>query len=273
MDKRFIKTVICLALVLVAVISFFVIGEKASSIEVHAAEIASIDEKSETVLKLTAVSTLTSAAISWIPGDTATPIAEEIADFATYFILILCVLYSEKYLLTIIGLGVFRIAIPLACGLLIAGILSSQKPLGRLGAKLAVIAIAVYFAIPLGLHVSDMIYETYTASIESTISTAEELSGETAALDGQSDENVIQSILRQLSESVSSLTQKATTVMNNFIETLAVLIVTSCVIPVLVLLLMLWLVKILTGENLVPAMLPYPVEIRGNRGASDAIEK
>ena len=62
----------------------------------------------ETVLKLTASSTAASAGITAIPGDAGTPIAEKLADFSEYGILILCVLYAEKYLLSILGSGVFK---------------------------------------------------------------------------------------------------------------------------------------------------------------------
>ena len=194
----------------------------ASTPETHTGTIASIDEKTDTVLKLTATSTLASAAVSAIPGDTATPIANKLADFTEYFLLILCVLYSEKYLLTIIGAGAFKILIPLACLLMIAG-----------------------------MFWNDMIYNAYRESIDTTISSAEALSDQTAALaDAAEDKNVINSILSRLSETADSLTDKAANILNRFVETLAVMIVTSCIIPILVLIFFLWLIKLLTGIDL-----------------------
>ena len=46
---------------------------------------------------------------------------------------------------------------------------------------------------------------------------------------------------------VSGVTEKFEKLLSNVIEALAVLIVTSCVLPVLVLLFLLWIVKMLTG--------------------------
>ena len=71
--------------------------------------IASLDEKKSTVTGLAAASISVSSAITLIPGDTATPIANELADLSTYFMVILSAVFLEKYLLTIIGFIVFKI--------------------------------------------------------------------------------------------------------------------------------------------------------------------
>ena len=262
MEHTLKKVLIAVVLLLIGVVSFLFLADVASAPETHAGTIASIDEKTDTVLKLTATSTLASAAVSAIPGDTATPIAGKRADFPEYFLLILCVLYSEKYLLTIIGAGAFKVLIPIACLLLGIGQFWSGRVLKRLAAKIGIIALAFYFVIPLSIRVSDMIYSAYRESIDRTISSAEALSDETAALaDAADDKNIINSILSRLSETADSLTDKAANILNRFVETLAVMIVTSCIIPVLVLLFFIWLVKLLTGVDL-SASFPLP---RGER--------
>ena len=106
---------ITVACILIAALSFFFLAGILSSPETYAGIIRSIDDKVETVLKLTASSTAASAGITAIPGDAGTPIAEKLADFSEYGILILCVLYAEKYLLSILGSGVFKYIIPIAC--------------------------------------------------------------------------------------------------------------------------------------------------------------
>ena len=82
MEAKLKKAIIVAALLLVAVISFLPIANAAASPANHTKTIASIDDKILTVLKLTAASTLASAGVSAIPGDTATPIAEKLADFS-----------------------------------------------------------------------------------------------------------------------------------------------------------------------------------------------
>lgn len=256
MEQTLKKILIVTFLVLLALISFLFIADRASSPQTHTGTMQSIDGKIETVLKLTATSTVASAGISAIPGDTATPIANKLADFSEYFLVILCVLYAEKYLLTIIGAGTFKILIPLACCLAAAGLYCWPQTMKRLAVKFAVVGLAFYFVIPLSIRVSDMIYQVYQESIDTTIASAEELNEDTSVLlEAAEDQGLISSILDRLSESAEGLTSRAADILNRFIETLAVMIVTSCVIPVLVLLFMLWVIKLLTGVKL-PAPLP-----------------
>ena len=75
MENTLKKVLIAALLLMAGVVSFFFLADIASTPETHTGTIASIDEKTDTVLKLTATSTLASAAVSAIPGDTATPIA------------------------------------------------------------------------------------------------------------------------------------------------------------------------------------------------------
>ena len=250
MNNILSRTVICLALILFAVLSFFPLAARFSAPERYTAYTESIDAKTDTVLKLMAVSTVTSAGISAIPGDTATPIAEKLADFSEYFLLILCVLYAEKYLLSIIPLGVFRGLFPLACVLLAAGRIWNPRLLDRQAGKLALIGVAMLLVIPLSVRTSDLIYTTFQDSIDSTIASAEELSEETKELSEADDVGMLRAALNRLSETKDSLTEKASTILNRFVETLAVMIVTSCLIPILVLVFFLWVVKQLTGVDL-----------------------
>ena len=255
MTDRLKKALLALLLVLAALASLLFAAPFASAQDTHARDYASIDGKIETVLKLTATSTLASAGISAIPGDTATPIAEKLTDFTEYFLLILCVLYSDKYLITMIGAAVFRYLIPGACALLLVGLFARSKVWSALAAKIALFALAAFFIIPASLRVSDAIDASYQASIDATIAHAEELSGETSELaDAADDSGRIRSILSRMAETADTLTDKAADTLNRFVETLAVMIVTSCVIPILVLLFFLWLIKQLTGID--PAAFP-----------------
>lgn len=247
MEMKLQKAAIAAGLVFLAVVSIALLGARFTSQETYTETIASLDSKVETVLKLTATSTVASAGISAMPGDTATPIADKLADFTEYFLLILCVLYAEKYLLTIIGGAAFYILIPLVCGLCIIAMFWNPKLLHRLAFKLTLFALALFVAIPLSVRVSDMVYETYQASIERTISEAEDFTDKANAITEANTNNILEAVMSRLSETAVSLSNKAAKVTNNFVETLAVMIVTSCIIPILVLLFFIWLIKVLTG--------------------------
>ncbi len=273
MNRAASKIAVCIALIAFAILAFFPVAQKASDPARYTAYTASLDEKTETVLKLMAASTVTSAGISAIPGDTATPIAEKLADFSEYFLLILCVLYAEKYLLTIIPLGVFRALIPLTCLSFIAGRIWNPRWMDRQGFKLLLMSLALLAVIPLSIRTSDLIYDTYRHSIDNTIASAEQLSDETSELAAAEDTNMLRSILNRLSETRDSLTEKASTVMNRFVESLAVMIVTSCVIPILVLLFFVWIIKQLTGVDVRDIAPRSPMRPRNGRRNDEAAER
>lgn len=251
MELKMKKALVIALILLIAVVCFFPIAKAASSPEQHAKTIEKIDDKIATVLKLTAASTLASAGVSAIPDDTATPIAEKLADFSEYFLVILCVLYAEKYLLTIIGFGVFKIVFPVACLILIACVVRRNDGLQRVAVKLLVAGLLLFLVIPVSIRASDMIDNVYQASIEKTISAAEELSDETLSLSqAGGDTGLLSRILEGISETISTLTDKAAQILNRFIEALAVMIATSCLIPLIVLLFFLWAIKTITGYDI-----------------------
>ena len=170
------KAALAALLVLAALLSVFAVGKRASDPAYHQASIDALAEKQETVLELTAASTAASAAITLLPGDTATPIAEKLADLSGYFLIVLCAIFLEKYLLTITSYVSFTILIPAACALGIAALFSEKlrAALGKLAWHLLLFALAIAFAIPAGVKVSSMIEDTYRASIEETIANAEQ---------------------------------------------------------------------------------------------------
>ena len=248
MNEQVKKILIALLLIAIAVVSALPVANMLSSNEANAEVAASIDEKVGTVLKLASSSTLVSAGISAIPGDTATPIAEKLADFSQYFLLILCVLYTEKFLLSVIGLAAFRILIPCACLLAIISLCRKPELYGKLAFKVFIFALALYVVIPLSIKVSDKVYDSFNSSIDSTLASAQEFTDDTAGLsEDEDDSSFLGSIVDKLSETTSGLANRAADILNKFLETLAIMIVTSCIIPILGLVFFIWLVKVLTG--------------------------
>lgn len=82
-------------------------------------------------MKLTAASTAASAAVSALPGDTGSAIAEKLADLTSDFLIVLCAIMLEKYLLTITGYAVFRFILPAVCVLLIVRPVPQQRDSGE----------------------------------------------------------------------------------------------------------------------------------------------
>lgn len=267
------KILFALIPIVIALLSFFVIARFTSSTEFNAKTIQSLDDKKTTVMELAAASTAASAAITLIPGDVGTPIANKLADLSSYFLIVLCAIYLEKYLLTITGYAAFKILVPIAC-VFFSGYLLWRKEILRVVAqKFLLFGLAVYLVIPASVKVADMIETTYASSIESTIETAKQTTdeiesetGESGQVDDKSSNEKSQSdsdsdskenaggffsgLFNKVQEGVSTATANVENVLNNFIEALAILLVTSCLIPILVLIFFVWLVKMLLGLNI-----------------------
>lgn len=244
--------------ILVAVVSIFGLAGPMSSVEFHQNTLDALEEKQTTVLELSAASTAASAAITLIPGDTATPIANELADLSSHFMVVLCAIFLEKYLLTITGSVTFSILIPAACLLYVLYLLLNWGWMRTLATKLLLFGLLIVAVIPVSVYITDRIEDTYQESIQSTIETAKET---TDAIQNESEteedteekgflSGIISSVTDGVSNAVSGVTDKAGEMVNNFIEALAVMAITCCVIPVLVLLSFVWLAKALLAVEL-----------------------
>ncbi len=267
------KILFALIPIVIALLSFFVIARFTSSTEFNAKTFQSLDDKKTTVMELAAASTAASAAITLIPGDVGTPIANKLADLSSYFLIVFSAIYLEKYLVTITGYAAFKILVPIAC-VFFSGYLLWRKEILRVVAqKFLLFGLAVYLVIPASVKVADMIETTYASSIESTIETAKQTTdeiesetGESGQVDDKRSNEKSQSdsdsdskenaggffsgLFNKVQEGVSTATANVENVLNNFIEALAILLVTSCLIPILVLIFFVWLVKMLLGLNI-----------------------
>ncbi len=237
---------ICLLLIFAGVLSFFTLGNKFAAPEAYRGLVSSIDKKTDDALLLTGTVTVASAAVTLLPGDVATPVAEKIADFTEYFLVALVVLYAEKYLLPIIGFTAFKFLIPAACLLfLIAFLTKKGVTASRMAIRLLSFTIILWLAIPVSIRVSDIVYNTYVDSIDSTLRDAEELTRDISIF---SDSNG------------TAFVERATDLVNGLLQALTISIVTSCVIPILVLLLFIWLSRVLLG-----IVMPVPLPIGRKR--------
>lgn len=280
------KCITAAVLLLVAILSITVVGKYASAPENHQKTIASLDEKKQTVMELTAASTVTSALITLLPGDTATPIAEKMADVSGYLLVVLCAIYLEKYLVTITGYVAFTYLIPIACGLWIFNLVFANATVRKLAAKLAVFGLAISFVVPASVKISDLIGDTYQVQIEAAIEDAKNTQNILENSDLVDDTNApettgtgtpsnifdwakdtisnakdsVTNVVENVTISTEELVQKVENSLNHFIEAVAVMIITSCVIPMLVLLLFFWMVKIVLDVDLsgvkIKGMLP-----------------
>lgn len=245
------KLTVVLLLVLAAVISATFLADRFSSPETYEKLSESIDKKITTVGTLTGAATVASVAVSAIPDDTATPIADRLAELTEYFLAVLCVLYAEKYLLTLIGGLTFRIIIPIVCLIIILYVIFRRGGFVKAGIKLALFAVVISIAVPLSIIASDAIYDTYMPSIDAAISSAQSLSDDANSINSEDDEtgNIISQMINGVSQKIHTIVEKASALLSSFLKAIAIMLVTSCIIPILTLIFCLWLIKLVTGYD------------------------
>lgn len=249
-EKR--RTIIIVAvLAVIAIVSFFWISGIASSEDSFQGTYSSLDEKRTNVTELMGATAASSTAISLLPGDAGTPIAEQLADLSGYFLFILAAIYLEKWMVTMTGMLAFKILIPIACLILIAAYLYASDRWKEVGVKLILFALMVFAIIPVSGVVTEKIDASYQKSVQQTI---EDTRNDTKQLNdatgGKKDESIAEKITDKIKGGVSGTLDKFENTLNRITEAIAVLIVTSCAIPLAVLLFFIWLIKLLTGVNI-----------------------
>lgn len=249
-NKKIIKKIITIAILfLIAVLSITVISDYACSIDTHSASIATLDEKKTTAMGLTAAVAVTSTAITAIPGDVATPIATQVSELTTPLLIVICTIYLEKFLLTITGYISFTYLIPIAC--LCGGLyVLLQKEIWRnIAIKLTVFALAVFLIIPASVKITNLVEATFQESINQTLESAQKIKEE-AQNTNQEDSNALLDFISGIGNGVTSLVDNAKNALGIFIDAIAVLIITSCVIPIVVMFMFIWSIKYILGANI-----------------------
>lgn len=256
------RAIIAAVLAAVALVSLIVFANIASNPETYTGIIGTLDEKKGNVMMLATTTTAASAAISALPNDMGTPIADKLVDFSSYFMVILAVIYLEKFLLTTLGFLGFGILIPVACALFAVAVFLrrgtlTRVNLQRLGTKLAAFGLALALVVPVSVWLTDNVDATFDESLAASNAAAQEATEqleESAQEQTQEDQGLLGGIANAVQDGWNGLTQGAQQALdslgdqlNTMIDTLAVMIVTSCLIPLLVLILFLQLVKIITG--------------------------
>lgn len=262
---KYLRAAVVFILALVIILSCTIIGSRLTDPATYSHTIETLDRNRSTVLGLSAASAAASAAVSALPDDICSPLAQEISEFTTWFLLILSVVYLEKYLLTIFGAAACYLLIPLGCSALLTNCFFPKGFLQRIGSKLLALAAILLLVIPTSVWVSDQINAIYSNSIEITVESANAVSDNLIGeITDENEENTsvideAKAILGDVSGSVSGVVDQFRNVLNRFVEATAVMIVTTCLMPVLVILFFVWIVKLLFDVPiLIPESFPKP---------------
>lgn len=228
--------------VVFAILSMLILSKIFSSPKIYRPVIESLEKKSERIIGISVAAGVSSALVSAVPEDTMTPIADELAGLTVFFLIILCFIYLEKYLLSLLGYWIFGILVPILLVLIGVKNFINVTNLIKGVKRLLIISSVILITIPIGEKASGMIYRTYKESIDETISV---VSNEVET--DESEEDGIAALFSKIKEGASNTIEKFKNQLTNFIEAIAILFITDCAIPTIVLVFGLWLVKYVTG--------------------------
>lgn len=263
------KIVICVLAILITISSMLWAAKAATAPETYADTIQYLDDKKLNVLALAGVATTVSVAISALPDDVGTPIADEIADLGGYFLLIVSTIVLEKYTLTLTGFAAFYLLIPIACVLLCIYAFRENTSLRRAAIKLMAFAAIIVLLVPISVKASMMIEDIYGQSaaqlVEDTKQDSDKLDDGASEPSTEAKDDGEQTWWTKITtffsegaekikdgvvNGVSSVKEQATKMLSRFVDALAILIVTSCLMPILILLVFAWVLKLLFGINI-----------------------
>lgn len=259
MEKLNSKTIISVvALILIAVLSIFVVAPFASSAKTHANSIKTLDEKKITVMEITAATAGSATALAAIPGDATTPVANQILKLSSYLLVVIGAIFLEKVLITLTGFVAFKFLIPIACLLYAIYLFAEKDFFKNLAIKLAAFGIVISLVVPVSISASNLIEKTYKDSINQTVEEAKNAQNEVNQAESEETEeksgwdkftsNVKEGI-SNIGDTASKAIKKGEELLNKFIDAIAILLITSCVIPIVVLFTFVWLVKIIFNVN------------------------
>lgn len=264
-------------LIVIAVLSCTKIAGTVSSPDTYSKMIASLDTKTDQVKSLVTSATAASTAITAMPDDVGTPVADKIADMCKYFIVVLSALFLEKILLTTSGYMVFRWVVPVICMLLILTIFMkktrSKYICRRIALRLFLFGVVFWTVTPVSVKLATIIENSHAVSIDESVENIREsvnsvvklTDSEDESTDGTDSEDAKEEddkgLLDTIISTATDLADNIAASFSNSMETLerclgelinafAILIVTTCLLPIIILIIMILIGKwILAGVD------------------------
>jgi len=281
-------------LIALALVSIFILSRVASSPEVLGGVRESLDSQQATVSGLALGATGLSALISLVPGDALTPVADQLADVSGWFMVVIAAIILQKILVTVAGTIAFTLVIPLACALGVVYVYTRRESLRSLALRFAVFGLVLCLAVPGSIAVSTALTATY-ADITAAAQLADETSDDAepggsageAAPDTDAeldDRNLLESIgdwvaraaenigdfVGESLANVNEIKDEAVNQLNMYMEQFALLVVTACVMPILVMLLFAWIIKLLFSVDIAAGRLGQSLQSQASRGVKSA---
>lgn len=252
----------------IAVVSFFWVSKWASEPETYSGVMKTLDSLQDKALGMTATATTLATGAAAIPGDATTPVANKLADVAGYMVIVYVAIILEKYLLTLMGMVTFKFLIPVGLIAIVISILFLndrwKQVINRMAIKFMIMGILLWVLVPVSAWTTNVINDTYASAYSVDILIREDAKKEKGQEESDKEDqaenegvfDIVSDKLKDLTDAakdkVDSSMEEFENALNKMIEGVAVMIVTTCVIPICVLLLFLWIVQVITGVKISP---------------------
>lgn len=254
-DIHRVKLAKILLAVLIAVSSVSILAYKVPEHRYVKETLDSLEESKTTIMEFSGATIAVSLAITALPDDFGSPLASTLTDMNKYFVFIFAVLYVER-LIVVEGMKLsFVYIIPIACILYILAVLSGKAFFKNFAAKLMVLGLAIVFVIPISTHVTEKVCDDYLVYVDETIEEADAGAKKVNEIMASGEEGTtvfdkLTDAFKTAIQGISDLLTYFENVLKKCVNSIAIMIVTTFVVPLLVLLLFRWLLKELFSLNL-----------------------
>lgn len=229
-------------LLMLALVSFFLLGDLPIVTQINQSTIAYLNERRETVLKLMVLSTGLSTTITALPGDIGMPVAENIADIADYLMIVFAGIWVQKYLVVISSTIVFKVLVPFSLCASAMNVFLRNHNVTLIIKKVLTFALLVLMLVPMSTSVSKSMESVGTYSVNAKVEDINKRTNEIK--EREKNEETGEGLLEQIGDAItgfansvgaffSTMIEEAETILADMVETVAVMIITSCLIPIL----------------------------------------
>ena len=263
-----------LLFIFVIVFSIVVLARKVPETKYVQYTIERLEKSQNTIAAFSGTTLATSLAISALPDDFASPLANTVSDLNKYFIFMFAVIFVEKLLVVEGSKVVLTWIVPLACGLYIAFVLTSKEVFRKFASKLLILAISLIVVIPFSTYLTETVCKDYLVYVDETIAEADAGAEKINEIMMAGDEEVnffdkLSNAFKTAIQSVSDLLTYFKNVVRKCVNAIAIMLVTTFVVPVLILMLFRWWLKELFSLHI-----PNPnISIRLPRRKKDFCEE
>ncbi len=244
--KRKEKLAKILLLIFITVFSITVLANIVPDTEYMQETVEYLDESQSTVMTFSGTASATSLALSALPEDFATPLASTVSDLNTYFIFMFAVLFVEKLMVLEGTKLAFAYLIPMTCILYGLFVLTEKEVFKNFGRKLLILGIAVILVIPVSTRFTNIVCKDYMVYVDETIAEADAGATKINEVMSTGDSEVgffekISAAFKNSIQGVSDLLDYFNNVIKRCINSVAIMLVTTFVVPLLILFLFRWL--------------------------------